>query len=83
VRDATLVDVIKCEKDLQNHMLRWGIASEAALKQLQGAALKLRITSTNGKVKSTTIMVFQLTIPHDLDGFFMDIPAGLHGLVDE
>ncbi|RQM16260.1 hypothetical protein B5M09_013344, partial [Aphanomyces astaci] len=83
VKGDTLVDVIKCEKDPQNHMLRWGIASETALRQLQGAMLKLRITTTSGKVKSTTFMTFQLTLPHALDGFFMDIPAGLHGLLEE
>jgi hypothetical protein len=83
VKGSILVDVIKCEKDPQNRMLRWGVASDTALRQLQGTTLKLRITATTGKVKSTTLMSFQLTLPHALDGFYMDIPAGLHGLPEE
>ncbi|RHY84166.1 hypothetical protein DYB31_009960, partial [Aphanomyces astaci] len=83
VKGDTLVDVIKCEKDLQNRMLRWGVASDTALRQLQGTTLKLRITTTSGKVKSTTLVSFQLTLPHALDGFYMDIPAGLQCLFEE
>ncbi|RHY37385.1 hypothetical protein DYB38_004193 [Aphanomyces astaci] len=62
---------------------QWGIASDTALRQLQGTTLKLRITTTSGKVKSTTLMSFQLTLPHALDGFYMDIPGGLQGLFEE
>lgn len=83
VKGDTIVDVIKCEKDVQNHMLRWGVASDVALQQLQGVTLKLRVSTTSGKVKSTTLMSFQLTLPHALDGFYMDIPTGLHGLSEE
>ncbi|ETV82145.1 hypothetical protein H257_04867 [Aphanomyces astaci] len=83
VKGDTLVDVIKCEKDTQNRMLRWGIASDTALRQLQGTTLKLRVTTTSGKIKTTTMMSFQMSLPHVLDGFYMDIPAGLQGLFEE
>ncbi|RLO00562.1 hypothetical protein DYB28_013573, partial [Aphanomyces astaci] len=83
VKGDTLVDVIKCEKDTQNRMLRWGIASDTALRQLQGTTLKLRVTTTSGKIKTTTMMSFQMSLPHALDGFYMDIPAGLQGLFEE
>jgi hypothetical protein len=83
VNGDTLVDVIKCEKDPQNRMLRWGIASETAIRQLQGTTLKLRVTNTSGKIKTTSLMSFQLTLPHALDGFYMDIPAGLQGFFEE
>ncbi|KAF0712996.1 Aste57867_4570 [Aphanomyces stellatus] len=64
-------------------MLRWGIASDTALRQLQGVSLKLRIPAAGGKDKSATMVSFPLTLPHALDGFYMDIPAGLHGQLEE
>ncbi|KAF0688972.1 hypothetical protein As57867_019451, partial [Aphanomyces stellatus] len=82
VNSETLVDVVKCEKDPQNRMLRWGIASDKALRQLQGATLKLRIQAS-GKGKGTTLVPFQLGLPHALEGFYMDIPVGLQGVLEE
>ncbi|KAF0693002.1 Aste57867_15981 [Aphanomyces stellatus] len=64
-------------------MLRWGIASDTALRQLQGVSLKLRIPAAGGKGKSATMVSFPLTLPHALDGFYMDIPAGLQGQLEE
>ncbi|KAF0701443.1 Aste57867_8068 [Aphanomyces stellatus] len=83
VKGEVLVDVIKCERDLPNRMLRWGIASNDALRQLEGVSLKLRILAAGGKAKSTTMMSFPLSLPHALDGFFLDIPSGLQGHLEE
>ncbi|KAF0717289.1 Aste57867_2386 [Aphanomyces stellatus] len=82
VNSETLVDVVKCEKDSQNRTLRWGIASDKALRQLQGATLKLRIPAS-GKCKGTTLIPFKLGLPNALDGFYMDIPLGLQGVLEE
>ncbi|KAF0691205.1 Aste57867_17519 [Aphanomyces stellatus] len=83
VKGDILVDIIKCERDLPNRILRWGIASDTALRQLQGVSLQIRLPAGPGKGKGTTMVSFPLTLPHALDGFYMDIPAGLQGQLEE
>jgi hypothetical protein len=72
-----LVDVIKFEKDLPNHMVRWGIATSSAFEALQGVSLRLRV----GRDGSTAS--FLMDIPHALDGFSMDLPDGLRDQSEE
>ena len=36
VKGDALVDVIKCEKDIPNQMLRWGVASDTARVNFKG-----------------------------------------------
>jgi len=75
--ESVLVDVIKCEKDLQNRMLKWGVASDEAIKQLCGVSFKIQVA------RDGTSQKFTMSVPHVLDGFFIDIPTGLHNQDEE
>ncbi|RLO00989.1 hypothetical protein DYB28_013819 [Aphanomyces astaci] len=83
VDGAILVDVIKCERDLKNRVVRWGVASMTALNRLEGVTMKLRINRAGAKGATTTFESFSMDPPHALDGFYLDIPNGLQGQLDE
>ncbi|RHY56740.1 hypothetical protein DYB34_005126 [Aphanomyces astaci] len=83
VDGAILVDVIKCERDLKNRVVRWGVASMTALNRLEGVTMKLRINRAGAKGATTTFESFSMDLPHALDGFYLDIPNGLQGQLDE
>lgn len=80
---AILPDVIKCERDLSNSMIRWGIASESALQALTGKPFRLRVGRLGSKGSSTAFESFTMMTPHVLDGFFLELPSGLQGRSEE
>ncbi|RHY31636.1 hypothetical protein DYB32_003304 [Aphanomyces invadans] len=75
--DTALADIVKCEKDVSNRLIKWGIASDAALQKLRGVTMQIQV-ARNG-----TKQGFSMTSPHVLDGFYLDIPQGLHGVAEE
>ncbi|ETV93870.1 hypothetical protein H310_12218 [Aphanomyces invadans] len=75
--DTSLADIVKCEKDMPNRVIKWGIASKAALNKLRGVTMHIQV-ARNG-----TKQGFSMTSPHVLDGFFLDIPQGLQGVAEE
>jgi hypothetical protein len=75
--DTALADIVKCEKDVPNRLIKWGIASDAALHKLRGVNMQIQV-ARNG-----TKQGFTMTSPHVLDGFFLDIPQGLQGVAEE
>jgi hypothetical protein len=77
---AGLVNIIKCERDLQKGMMRWGFATSSAMTSLQGKALRLRVRRQD---KGFTTCSFTMTEPHAMDGFYMDLPAGLRSRAEE
>jgi hypothetical protein len=83
VASQILADVVKCERDTTNQILRWGIASQEAIRHLEGVRLQIRVPKSTPKGRGSSIMAFELTQPHALDGFYMDIPCGLQGLHEE
>ena len=83
VASQILADVIKCERDTTNQTLRWGIASQEAIRHLEGVRLQIRVPKSTPKGRGSSIMAFELTQPHALDGFYMDIPCGLQSLHEE
>jgi hypothetical protein len=77
---GSLVNIIKCERDLQKGMIRWGFATSSALSAMQGKTLLLRVRR---KDKGASLVPFTMKEPHVLDGFYMDLPSGLRGRSEE
>ncbi|RQM29324.1 hypothetical protein B5M09_011783 [Aphanomyces astaci] len=75
--DTALADIVKCEKDVPNRTIKWGVASEAALNKLRGVTMHIQVARNGAK------QGFPMTSPHVLDGFFLDIPQGLQGVAEE
>ncbi|RHY23743.1 hypothetical protein DYB32_010923, partial [Aphanomyces invadans] len=75
--DSAIADIVKCERDVPNGILRWGVASEEAMAKLRGASFKIQV-ARNGSHQQ-----FAMNAPHVLDGFFIDIPQGLHNQGEE
>ena len=75
-----LVNIIKCERDLQKGMIRWGFATSSSLRDMRGVSLRLRLRR---KDRGYTYGSFAMIEPHVLDGFYMDIPDGLRSRNEE
>ncbi|OQR80579.1 hypothetical protein ACHHYP_17450 [Achlya hypogyna] len=79
-----LAAIVKCERDTQNNVLRWGLATPEALQGLKGKHLRLRVTRRGSKGSpATTFVSYPMVAPHALDGFYLDVPGGLDGRADE
>ncbi|RHY85975.1 hypothetical protein DYB35_010867 [Aphanomyces astaci] len=75
--DNAIADIVKCEKDIPNRMLKWGVASEAAMTKLRGMSFKIQVA------RDGSCQRFTMSVPHVLDGFFIDIPQGLQNQDEE
>ncbi|KAG9408480.1 hypothetical protein AC1031_021720 [Aphanomyces cochlioides] len=75
--DTAIADIVRCEKDIPNRMLKWGVASHEAMTKLRGIAFKIQVA------RDGSSQHFTMNVPHVLGGFFMDIPQGLQDQDEE
>ena len=75
--DTAIADIVRCEKDISNRMLKWGVASHEAMTKLRGIAFKIQVA------RDGSFQHFTMNVPHVLGGFFIDIPQGLQDQDEE